>query len=105
MTPPHLAAQRREWEKDVVADPERQRHVPARPKDRGARGGKGTVEVFGHGDPQCLCRADSDVAIAREVEEELQSIAEGETTDVGPGPLLCAVESTDDSISCQNPLA
>src|ERR1051325_9074461 len=93
VAPPHFTPQRRERKKYIIANPERQRHVPSRPENRGIGGVKWTSEVFRHGKAQSLRGADGKVRVSRKIEEQLQSISEGEDPYVRAAPPCDAIEA------------
>jgi hypothetical protein len=84
ISPPRFTAQAHQREEDVVANPERERHVPARPEDRRAGRLKRPREILGDGEAERLGCTDGDVRVPGEVEEELQAVAEREAPDVRP---------------------
>src|SRR5206468_6148685 len=105
MPPPDFASRGGQRQEDVVANPVRKRHVPARPEDRRRGGGKGPIEILRHSDPQRARRANCDMRVSREIKKELQPVAEGQTPDVGPAPARRSVESSDNAVAGQNTLA
>src|SRR5579859_5116071 len=93
VAPPHFAPQGRERKKYIIANPERQRHVPSRPENRGTGGVKRTSEVFRHRKAQSPGGADGNVRVSRKIEEQLQSISESEAPRVGTTPPGDAIET------------
>ena len=79
--------------------------MPARPEDRRASRFKWTSEILGNGEAERLGCTDGDVRIAREIEEELQAIAEREAPNVGAAPVGNAIESGIDAVAGQNSLS
>src|SRR5271157_4419345 len=106
ISPPHLAAQNRQWEKNIVANPERQRHVPVRPEDRRRCGLERTRKVLGQGKAQHFGGADGNVRITSEIEEKLQSVSKRQTPDVRATPAGEVIETSVDPVAVagQNPL-
>src|SRR5208283_2272832 len=105
ISPPRFTAQAHQRKKDVVANPERKRHVPAGPEDRRASRFKWPGEIFGDGKAQRLGCTDGDVRVPREVEEKLQAVAEREAPDVRAAPVEHAIEAGGDAIATQNSLS
>ena len=85
IAPPGLAADGSEREKEEVANPEGERHVPARP-EHGGRGGEiGAVEIFVQLKAEEAGSANHHVGPAAEAEVELEAVAEDEEPDVEGG--------------------
>src|ERR1035438_8490500 len=93
VSPPHLATHHREREEDVVANPERERHVPARPEDRWAGREKRTSEILGDRESERLRRTDGDVREATEIQEKLQSVSKRQAPHVRATPVSNMVEA------------
>src|SRR5437763_6809189 len=104
MPPRAFARHGRQRQEDVVANPERERHVPARPEDRRRGGRKRPIEILGHSDAQRARRANCDMRVSREIKKKLQPVAEGQTPDVGPAPARRSVECSDNAVAGQNTL-
>src|SRR3974390_402895 len=74
VSPPHFAAHCGERKEYVVANPERERHVPPRPEFRWVRGHERPLKVLRHCDPQRLRRAHRNMRVPGKIEEELQTV-------------------------------
>ena len=64
-------------QEDIVAEPERQGHVPAAPELGDALRHIGGVEVLGKAETQHARQADGHVGIAREVKIDLEGVGNG----------------------------
>ena len=102
MPPPDFASRGGQRQEDVVANPVRKRHVPARPEDRRRGGGKGPIEILRHSDPQRARRANCDMRVSREIKKKLQPVAERQQPDVRPAPMRGAVEPGINAVPGQN---
>src|ERR1022692_3422504 len=105
ISPPHLPAKRCQGEKNVVANPEGERHMPARPENRGRGGLKRTSEVFRQSEPQRLRGADGHVRVPGEVKEKLQPVSKRQTPYVGAAPDRDPIEPTCDAIAGEDSLS
>ena len=65
---------------------------------------KWTSEVFGYRESKRSGRADGDVRVASEIEEELQSVAERETPDIRAAPVRDMIEARIDTVARKNSL-
>ena len=105
IAPPDLAPCRRKREEKIVANPERQRHMPARPKYGWIRRCKRPLKILRNCDTERFRSSHSNVRVTGEIEEELQSVAKRETPNIGSAPSRCAVKSADNAVARQNALA
>src|SRR5271165_7308417 len=99
ISPPHLAAQNRQREKNIVPNPERERHVPARPEDRRRCGLERTRKVLRQGKAQHFGGADGDMRITSEIEEKLQSVSKSQTPHVRATPVREVIETSVDPVA------